>query len=84
MLLVHFVEVMTTDKFKKKPFVIALAVRHFLEWLITVHVPAARSIYKILKKKSYIRSKTSEKSMYAGSTGPILEKIGTAQVRPIL
>lgn len=49
-LLVHFVEVMITDRFKKKFFVLALVVRYFLGLVIKVDIPAAKSIYKIMKK----------------------------------
>lgn len=81
---VPFVEIMTTNYFKKRFSVLALNVRHFLEWLTTVDFPAAQRRYEIMKMKTDTRTKPLKKTMCARSCDPILKDIGTEQVRQIL
>lgn len=83
-LLVHFVEVMTSDIFKKKFLLIKLGVKHVLDWVIKVDIPAAMSLYKITKEKADTLSKPLEKSMSARSPDLVLKEIGIEQVRQIL
>lgn len=78
--LVHSVEVMTSGMFKKKLSVIALEVRHVLESVMKVDVPAGMSIYKTIKKKADTASSPLEKSMSADSAGQMLKAISTEQV----
>lgn len=68
-LFVHLEEVVRTDLFEKKLSVIAIEVTHFLECVIEVRVPAARSVYEIMKIKADIRFKPLEKSIFV--RGPI-------------
>lgn len=48
--LVHFVEIMTSKPFRKNFLLPELKVCNFLEWLITLDAPAAKSICELMKK----------------------------------
>lgn len=75
-LLAFFVNVMTDDMFKNKFYMTVLEGIRFLEWVINVDVPAARSIYKVMKKKADTHSKPLVKSMIAIMPDPVLKEIG--------
>lgn len=51
-LIVHFVEVMITDTFRKSFSVLALKVGYFLEWVIKVDIPVVKRIYEVAKKNA--------------------------------
>lgn len=83
-LIVHFVEFMTIDSFKKNVSVLALLVRHILEWAIRIDVSAGKCFYKIMKKTPDTCYKTLEKLMVARCSDQVMKEIGTEQVRHIL
>lgn len=72
--LVRSIEVMTSASFTKLS-VLALGVRHFLEWVISVDVSAAMCMYKIVKKKANTHSRGLEKLMSARGPDLIRQEI---------
>lgn len=47
---VHLVEIMTTERFRKKFPMLVPEVKSFLQRMIAIEVSAAKTIYKIMKK----------------------------------
>lgn len=82
--LVHFIEVVTTDTFTKKLSLLVLEVRYFLECVIKVAISGSKSICRVIKKKTDTSLKPMEKSVIVRSHDLALKEIGTEQNRHML
>lgn len=76
-LLLHFVEVMTTDIFRNELTALALKTRYYLEWVIRVDIRATSSIYRNTKKHTVTSFKPLEKLLFARRTDVVLKEVET-------
>lgn len=78
---VHFVEILTAERFRNKLLVPTLDMRSLLKLVPSVHVLAAKSIYEILKRKAGTRIRPSKKTMFARSSCRLLKEYAGEKVR---
>lgn len=82
--LAHLLEVITSDTFKNKFFILALRVRQFLKYVIKLDVQVTEITYRIAKKKTDSRFRPLGKPTSEKSSCPILEENETKQAVQIL
>lgn len=81
-ILVYFLEIVTTGLFKKRFLLLVQVVSLSLEWLME-YILALKSKYKIMKKKAGTHTRSLEKTKFFRSPNPILKEDGTSQGRQI-
>lgn len=78
--LVHFVEIMISEPFRRKFSMLELEGNTFLQWIITIDALAAKSMFEVMKKDVDTCIKPSKKTMFARSPDPSLKYIWTEEV----
>lgn len=81
MVLVHLLEAMTSDTFENKFSAVAVEMGCFLELVINVDLPAARSIDRIIMKMVDTCSKPLKKSIFSRSPNTVLEEMEAERIQ---
>lgn len=71
-----------TKHFRKKFPVLVLEASTFLQWLIRLDSSATNSVYGIIKSNGDMHTKLQEKTMISRTTDPMVNEMGTKQMRP--